>query len=206
MLTCSEAEIINFIIGTYPEADTLKDVDDTRTGTSTDNGTCPDTKPETQKAAESGNTGRENIQDIGGNVEDISTNTIVKESYKSPSQSSQPSQPTQESQPGSSGSGSGSESPATAKSIPTSFTNNDVFSVEQRSIFWRIFNELEEAERKTERFIEPAVPEEKFQDALMSGGIPRDDVSKIISNMRLEQVYIEGEGYAYRRNGMVGIT
>ena len=73
-------------------------------------------------------------------------------------------------------------------------------SPEQNAL--RIFDELEDAERQLDLSIEPAVPEEKFQDALVSSGISRNDISRIIGDMKLEQVCIEGMGWAYRRNGM----
>jgi len=49
------------------------------------------------------------------------------------------------------------------------------------------------------QFAEISVPEEKFQDALVSSDISRDDVSEIINDMNLESICVEGKGYCYRR-------
>jgi DNA replicative helicase MCM subunit Mcm2 (Cdc46/Mcm family)/DNA-binding CsgD family transcriptional regulator len=73
----------------------------------------------------------------------------------------------------------------------------------------RIFDELENAVRKSDPISDGAVLESRFKDALMSSGLceTSDDASITIANMntKLEQVFIEVEGgeiiSAYRRSG-----
>lgn len=86
----------------------------------------------------------------------------------------------------------------TMSSPPTSTTGTNP-DAEKQAKAEKIFSELEDAERQLDSLIEPAVSEEKLQDALVSSGIPRNDIDKIVSDMNLEGLYLEGKGWAYRR-------
>jgi hypothetical protein len=63
----------------------------------------------------------------------------------------------------------------------------------------RIFDDLYNTAKQLDPFIEVAISQEKFQDELVSNGISRNDVPRIINDMNLEEVCIEGKGWAYRR-------
>ena len=73
---------------------------------------------------------------------------------------------------------------------------------EQESTPWQIFSELEAAEKQSDPFAEISISEEKFQNALASRlGISQDDISKIINDMNLDEVFVEGKNWCYRRRG-----
>jgi len=73
---------------------------------------------------------------------------------------------------------------------------------EQESISWQIFSKLETAEKQSDPFAEISISEEEFQNALASKlGISQDDVSKIINSMNLDEVFVEGKNWCYRRRG-----
>lgn len=78
----------------------------------------------------------------------------------------------------------------------------DTVGKKQESTPWQIFSELEDAEKQSNPFTEISIPEERFHDALASRlGISQDDVSKIINGMNLDEVFVEGKDWCYRRRG-----
>ena len=78
----------------------------------------------------------------------------------------------------------------------------DTVGKEQESTPWQIFSELKDIEKQSHPFAEISIPEEKFQNTLTSRlGISQDDISKIISDMNLYNVFVEGKGWCYRRKG-----
>jgi predicted transcriptional regulator len=86
------------------------------------------------------------------------------------------------------------EDPTKGKTTP--YTNDNIFSLEQSSTFWRIFDELEDAERHLNPGMEvdkTTISGEKLQDALASSGkFTQSDAAIIIKDMEktglIEQV------------------
>jgi hypothetical protein len=87
-----------------------------------------------------------------------------------------------------------SEDPTKGKTTP--YTNNNIFSLEQVSTFWRIFGELEDAERRSNPGMEvdkTTISGKKLQDELVSSGkFIQGDAAIIIKDMEhagfIEQV------------------
>ena len=77
----------------------------------------------------------------------------------------------------------------------------------QEQIARRIFRALEDAVRQSDPISDGAVSQEKFLRMLVTAGLGKtaQDVSivKIIADMKLEPVYVEGKGWCYRRKEMV---
>jgi predicted transcriptional regulator len=84
--------------------------------------------------------------------------------------------------------------PCKAKKTPYT-TNNNPFSLEQISIFWRVFSELEDVERRSNPGMEmdkTTIQEKTLQDGLVSTGkFSQSDATMIIENMKREEFGIE---------------
>ena len=94
----------------------------------------------------------------------------------------------------------GEEEPSKGKTTP--YTNNNTFSLEQVSIFWRKFSDLEDAERRLNPGMEvdkTTISGEKLQDALVSTGkFTQSDAAIIIKDMEKDGLIEEVSADTYR--------
>jgi len=85
-------------------------------------------------------------------------------------------------------------------SVETSDNNIPEDNLEGQA--WKIFRELVENEGQSDSFTEAAILQERYQEELVSRlKISVNSASKIIDNMKLETVYLQDKGYAYREKG-----
>jgi predicted transcriptional regulator len=95
----------------------------------------------------------------------------------------------------------GANDPTKGKAAP--YTNNNTFSLEQVSAFWRKFSDLEDAERRLNPGMEvgkTTISEEKLQDGLVSSGkFTQSDAAIIIMDMDKDGLIEKVSWDTYRR-------
>jgi hypothetical protein len=94
-----------------------------------------------------------------------------------------------------------SEDPAKGKTTP--YTKNNIFSLEQSTIFWQKFGDLENAERHLNPGIDvdkSTISGEKLQGALVSSGkFTQSDAAIIINDMEKDGLIEKVAWDTYRR-------